>query len=475
MKRTHGVRTLFVLIAVIAAGCSQHAEVVERPATPAETVPASTQREGDPEAGLEYLLYGNYVGAGLPERLYANTLRYMREENADLPRRGRAAYLPSDFNLTTDHDGARVVAGVNCLGCHASRFGNDYIIGLANSHADWTDTTPVPTPMLRGAAALLYRDGTPERTTLDRFLRGVDALGTDAATPFRGINPAFRIEELSAAHRDPATLAWVEEHVYDVPDRHIATDVPAWWHLKKKNALYYNGMGRGDFAKLIGQISLVGLDDAEQAQQIATDMVDLLAVLRTIEPPVYPHAIDEDLTAQGRAIFEASCSACHGTYGSGHGDPDWTYPNRLVPVDVVGTDPVYARTLMTTGLTDWYNQSWYATSDPPSRVEPTMVYIAPPLDGIWITAPYLHNGSVPTLEALLDSSQRPTYWRRTFDPHDYDHERVGWNYTALDTREPGDVNTYDTTLDSYGNQGHTFGDDLTDEERTAVIEYLKAL
>jgi hypothetical protein len=38
-------------------------------------------------------------------------------------------------------------------------------------------------------------------------------------------------------------------------------------------------------------------------------------------------------------------------------------------------------------------------------------YVAPPLDGVWATAPYLHNGSVPTLAALLDTRNRPTYWR----------------------------------------------------------------
>jgi hypothetical protein len=57
-------------------------------------------------------------------------------------------------------------------------------------------------------------------------------------------------------------------------------------------------------------------------------------------------------------------------------------------------------------------------------------YIAPPLDGIWATAPYLHNGSVPDLATLLKSSSRPTYWLRSFDDGDYDLTNVGWKCTT---------------------------------------------
>lgn len=99
--------------------------------------------------------------------------------------------------------------------------------------------------------------------------------------------------------------------------------------------------------------------------------------------------------------------------------------------------------------------------------------MAPPLDGVWATAPYLHNGSVPTLRALLESSTRPRFWRRDFDSSVYDKEAVGWPYETLDSAE--DAATYDTTQTGYGNLGHTFGDPLTATERVAVIEYLKTL
>lgn len=111
--------------------------------------------------------------------------------------------------------------------------------------------------------------------------------------------------------------------------------------------------------------------------------------------------------------------------------------------------------------------------DHPARLVPFNGYIAPPLDGIWITAPYLHNGSVPDLETLLNSKERPRYWSRDFDNPEYDYKKVGWKYSAEDSA--GDTNVYNTDLPGYGNYGHRYGDKLSSTERKAIIEYLKTL
>ena len=111
--------------------------------------------------------------------------------------------------------------------------------------------------------------------------------------------------------------------------------------------------------------------------------------------------------------------------------------------------------------------------DHPARLEPFTGYIAPPLDGVWITAPYLHNASVPTLEAILNSKIRPAYWSRDFDHPQYDYEKLGWKFST--ESKGGSKTVYDTTVPGYGNYGHYFGDVLSDAERKAVIEYLKTL
>ena len=57
----------------------------------------------------------------------------------------------------------------------------------------------------------------------------------------------------------------------------------------------------------------------------------------------------------------------------------------------------------------------------PVTADPVPGYTAPPLDGIWATGPFLHNGSVPNLALVLDSTRRPTYWRRVdFDSTNFE-------------------------------------------------------
>lgn len=105
----------------------------------------------------------------------------------------------------------------------------------------------------------------------------------------------------------------------------------------------------------------------------------------------------------------------------------------------------------------------------------------PPLDGIWATAPYLHNGSVPTVELVLDSHARPLRWRRVdLDSRNLDESALGWPWTPVDVPQdqvPEEERkyVYDTTYWSQSNTGHPFGDHLTAAERRAVIEYLKTL
>ena len=107
--------------------------------------------------------------------------------------------------------------------------------------------------------------------------------------------------------------------------------------------------------------------------------------------------------------------------------------------------------------------------------------MAPPLDGIWASAPYLHNASVPTVALLLDSTKRPKFWRRVdYDSAHFDQAGLGWPFAELmyghaDAEDAEKKFIYDTTQFAHTNTGHTFGDHLTPAERAAVLEYLKTL
>ena len=427
-------------------------------------IPPAAQRNGDPAAGYQYLLYGDMVGHGLPLELY----RTISGENNpdDLGRTGDSRGIPYALNVVTASNGTKVVTPT-CLTCHAEKLNGRVVLGLGNNTADHTQQAPFRASDI--AVQMLFGKTSPEWEAYHPLSRGHKAVGPYIQTAVRGVNPADKIFAALAAHRRGDDLAWLDEPQFQVPTDVVPTDVPAWWLLKKKNALYYNALGRGDFARLASASGMLTMTDSAEARRTDERMVDLIAWIRTLEPPAYPFPTDAALAAQGRVVFEKNCSKCHGTYGQ---TP--TYPNRVVKLATIGTDPLLAQSYQTyPEYHTWYNTSWYAQGPHKAELQPTNGYIAPPLDGVWATAPYLHNGSVPTIEDLLNSAQRPTYWKRSFDNNDYDPDKLGWRYTAETTKKDND--TYDTTLPGYGNGGHTFGDKLSAAERRAVLEYLKGL
>ena len=109
-----------------------------------------------------------------------------------------------------------------------------------------------------------------------------------------------------------------------------------------------------------------------------------------------------------------------------------------------------------------------------SRLEPQRGYVAPPLDGIWATAPYFHNGSVPTLRDLLEpSSARPRVFYRGNDL--YDTQRMGF-VSNLDEQDGRRFFAYDTSLPGNSNVGHEgarYGTELPAADKDALVEHLK--
>jgi hypothetical protein len=262
----------------------------------------------------------------------------------------------------------------------------------------------------------------------------------------------------------------------------LCEDVPAWWLLKKKTTMYYTGSVDTHSVRALMQFMLSPLTLPSTFDRYESTFADIQAYIRTLEPPRYPFPIDRDLAHQGERLFAGYCARCHGTYGR-----DWTYPNKVVPIDVIGTDPNrYCG--ISKAFEDYYNSSWFGheksnVSANGFAARSTAGYQAPPLDGIWATAPYLHNGSIPTVYHVLNSKARPERYTRSFrtDLQAYDPVRLGWKFESVGTIKDNSLSPYerrkiyDTRLPGRSNGGHTFGDRLTEAERWAVIEYLKTL
>jgi hypothetical protein len=183
--------------------------------------------------------------------------------------------------------------------------------------------------------------------------------------------------------------------------------------------------------------------------------------LSALPPPKYPFPIDPALARLGQPLYVRYCSECH--------EPGKPRTSTSIPIDEIGTD----RERMDTWTKAAADQANEAVKNL-GIVRPNMVknfgYCSPPLDGLWMRAPYLHNGSVPSLRDLLEPvAARPSQFYRGCDIYDPinvgvvsqgpEASRRGWRY---DVKERGN-----------GNQGHTYGVELTPAEKKTLLEYLK--
>ena len=174
-------------------------------------------------------------------------------------------------------------------------------------------------------------------------------------------------------------------------------------------------------------------------------------------------SIDASKSEPGKAIFERECAACHQSERTG----------TRTALQGIDTDPERMWT--------WNKENAQAANRTVSEfgiqrkglVEADLIgYNIPFLDGLWLRAPYLHNGSVPTLRDLLSPPEsRPKKFWRGYDV--YDPIGVGFISAGLAAEQVGSM--FDTTLRANSNSGHVFGTTLPDTEKEALLEYLKTL
>jgi mono/diheme cytochrome c family protein len=359
--------------------------------------------------------------------------------------------LPMGLRAGVGKDGKADGIQIDCMVCHGGSIGGTSYVGLGNSTLD-----------LKSLFDDLSRaDG--KAPPISPF-----TLNTTRGTVNAGQIAAFL---LSLRNSDFSRRSFPLPLGANLPE----LDTPAWWHLGRKETMYYDGRTPAESVRTNMQF-IMGEKSLDELKALEPTFRDVRAYLLSLKPPKYPFAIDAAKAERGRLVFQKNCKSCHGTYG-----PNREYPSRVVDLKTIGTDPARAVGL-SRGLVSHYNSTWFGEHHP-ADLEMTG-YQAPPLDGVWATAPYLHNGSVPTLWALLKSSERPRLFRRPANTgfENYDKARVGWIVEPLAT--PPDLTKmsnhdarflYDAARFGLGNGGHTFGDKLSDAERWDVMEYLKAL
>lgn len=479
---------------------------------------AAAQAETPAERGFRHLTTKPYLTPDFDDEVFAQLYTQWDEPS----RKAAEAATPAErraltfarYGLTEFPGSPRTTAlqytpapdagwTMNCLACHTGRVAGRVIFGAPNTHYLLQSLTEdVRSVKLRLGKRLTHMD----KGSLLYPLGG--SAGTTNAVMFGHILLNYRDPDLTFhADRPPPVLT------------HHDVDAIPWWHYKHKTKLYVDGFAPKNHRALM-QFLLIPRNGPSQFAAWEPEYRDIEAWITSLEAPKYPFAIDAELATRGHEVFEKNCATCHGHYkapqdktglapsprkrgeGGGEGPADssnneeqltaahsWqtiathstllSYPERIIPLEEIGTDPVRLNA-MSIGGRERYGTSWFTYFGREPVVADPGGYVAPPLEGVWATAPYFHNGSVPTLADVLKSTDRPKAWHRT--PDGYDTSRVGLEAERLEAVPPHIARDFrarrlyfDTTLDGKSAAGHTFGDKLSDEERGAVVEYLKTL
>lgn len=345
---------------------------------------------------------------------------------------------------------------INCLACHGGQVAGKVVPGLPNAQlALQTLVEDVIAVKLRQKKPLAHLD----RGSL------LVPLGTTVGT-----TNAVMFGVLLMNYRD----ADLNVHLSRLPPPmlHHDEDAPPLWHYRKKRRLYVDGFAPRHHKALM-QFLLIPRNGPNQFRRWEADFRHIEAWILSLKPPRWPWEVDATLAGHGRDVFARHCAACHGTYDEGG-----HYPELTVPIDEIGTDRARYDAL-TPEARRMYLQSWFNDYGALGGEAAPVGYVAPPLDGIWATAPYFHNGSVPTLWHVLHSQERPTVWEQ--QGHAYDQTRVGLSVVEHEEL-PASLSTpaqrrrfFDTRVRGKSAAGHFYADTLSTEERRALLEYLKTL
>ena len=271
--------------------------------------------------------------------------------------------------------------------------------------------------------------------------------------------------------------------IWNVPDntQKRVTGADAEW-------IHYDANTNSILERNIGQALGMGavFDPKTFESTLRIENLHRLQVLTVkLQAPKWPSdlfgPVDQSKATLGQQIFLEKCQGCH--------------QNHIYDVAEIGTDPnraksfgqpvgniafpnavsqilggIKKRAFLDDAITPAEQQQMDVN---PAIWRATGKYLARPLNGIWATAPYLHNGSVPTLYDLLHPEQRPA--RFSMGGREYDPQKIG--YAAQKAGANG-LWIFDTTQPGNGNLGHSgekFGTQLSEDQKSALLEYLKTI
>jgi mono/diheme cytochrome c family protein len=440
--------------------------------------PATDQTFGDTQ--FKYLSIGNERAVGLPYWVFYVLPMIFPERLPGLG--GYAAFgLPWEQGVELPIGVTKVTigyprVGFNCALCHTAR----YRLRI-DVPPKFVPAGPGHTANIQALSRFFYDCAKDPRFDADNLIAAIENFTkldfVDQLLYRFYIIPATRQHIIGAGEnflwsyrkappawgRGSEGLTYSSQYLPDeLPQRYHfgSTQFPPIWNLGKyqdKNAggepqrLNAIGDGRDVHAVIVASLAAMfgATSAAAKIEDEAKTLASYLQQKRTV--PFGTNTASDPTRAEtiaaGKAVFDRDCGSCHAE--------DSARVGRLMPVAEVATDPDYA-------------DRWAAASgNQPS-------YTIPHLDGIWLRGPYLHNGSVPSLrDLLLPPAQRPKQFYRGNDV--VDTQAVGFVADISDDEAKRRGNLFDTTVQGNSNQGHAYGTNLPDDQKDALISYLKTL
>lgn len=321
------------------------------------------------------------------------------------------------------------------------------------------------------------------RFTTDNLLAGIERMNPDFGLFDRVLYRFVVLPQAEVTFKGFVTqYAWIRQrpawgpgrvdtfnpykvyHGLDIShDTSIGTaDFPVLYNQKPRIGMHLHWDGNNNVVEERNISAAIGAG-AEPSSLDIPEMMRIRDWSLTLQPPAFPaNRIDADRARRGEAHWQVHCAECHAFSGKKVG--------QVTPLAEIGTDPERENSF-TVELAEKQNTLGIGYPWRLSHFRKTGGYANAPLDGVWLRSPYLHNGSVPTLRALLFPEERPRQFYRAYDVFDF--EKVGYVSSGAEAEKLGWK--YDTTVRGNSNAGHLYGTDLKPEDKLDLLEYLKTL
>jgi mono/diheme cytochrome c family protein len=304
------------------------------------------------------------------------------------------------------------------------------------------DRLKIQTLQLRNRIAPILPDRVP------RWGRG----RVDTFNPYKAIQFNWSLEQLSERERIGAA------------------DFPSLWNQAPREGMHLHWDGDNDSVDERNLSASLGAG----VTPVTVDHGSLKRVrdwIWKLPPPKYPYPIDDVASARGATVYAQHCIECHADHRFRDGFKAGTQVGLVDDIERISTDRHRLDSYTAVFATNQYT----LFADTPyrfSHFRKTNGYANQPLDGIWLRAPYLHNGSVPTLRDLLEApASRPPAFYRGYDV--FDQERVGF-VSTVPAANGQTFFKFDTTVPGNGNGGHLYGTTLSETDKRALVEYMKS-